>query len=308
MRASPEALPALFSFAFLPARWRTLVRDAAGYFLVSLLALITDYGLLVIALRVFGWNYLTASATGFIAGLAVAYGLSVVFVFSGRRRLSPVAELAGFLGTGLAGLAITQIAMAALVTGLGLPPEIAKAPVAVFVFLFNFFSRRLLFTSTQGAYLPSGEVARNAGTARERVGCDSAVVTPHPGPADRPSPEGREGAPRSNDNLHAIALTAIAATTAAAIFALAHPYRGIVGDADIYIGRGLADLDPAGIGRDLMFRFDGQSSFSVFTIITRALLRVTSPEYASQILSLAATGVWFAGLSLLVWRVAGRAV
>jgi hypothetical protein len=48
------------------------------------------------------------------------------------------------------------------------------------------------------------------------------------------------------------------------VFLLSRPYPGIVQDAYIYMGRALADLDPDGIGRDLMFVHDGQFGFSLF--------------------------------------------
>jgi putative flippase GtrA len=89
-------------------------------------------------------HYLVAAAAGFSAGLVVAYVLSTAFVFKGRARYSAGVEFMGFLVTGLIGLALTQALMFAFVSGAGLPAELAKAPTAVLVFSFNFFSRRLL--------------------------------------------------------------------------------------------------------------------------------------------------------------------
>src|SRR5262245_36361450 len=42
------------------------------------------------------------------------------------------------------------------------------------------------------------------------------------------------------------------------LFVLSRSHRGLVRDAYIYLGRALADLDPNGVGRDLMFVHDGQ--------------------------------------------------
>jgi hypothetical protein len=47
------------------------------------------------------------------------------------------------------------------------------------------------------------------------------------------------------------------------VFALGRPYRGIFQDPQIYIGRAVADLDPSGVGRNLMFLHDGQFGFSL---------------------------------------------
>ena len=127
---------------------RSFVRDAFRDFGGSVVALAVDYGLLVLLHRAFDLHYLVAATISFMTGLAVAWSLSVVFVFGGRRRLSPGREFAGFIATGLAGLALTQGLLGALVGGVGLPPELAKIPVAGLVFTFNFLSRRLLFAAS----------------------------------------------------------------------------------------------------------------------------------------------------------------
>jgi hypothetical protein len=54
------------------------------------------------------------------------------------------------------------------------------------------------------------------------------------------------------------------------VFVLSRPYRGIVQDAHIYMGRALADLDPNGVGRDLMF-VHGQFGFSLFRLAATAI-------------------------------------
>jgi hypothetical protein len=58
---------------------------------------------------------------------------------------------------------------------------------------------------------------------------------------------------------------------ALSIFLLSRPYQGIIQDAYIYMGRALADLDPNGVGRDLMFVHDGQFGFSLFRFAATAM-------------------------------------
>src|SRR5262245_133137 len=77
----------------------------------------------------------------------------------------------------------------------------------------------------------------------------------------------------------------IPACAAAAVFALSRPYAGIVGDARLYISRGLADLDPAGIGQDAAFLNDGQSSFSIFPAAVDRLIALMGPSVAAQMLA-----------------------
>ncbi|HMN73825.1 MAG TPA: GtrA family protein [Rhodoblastus sp.] len=124
------------------------VRDAVGYGAASAVALVVDYGSLVVLNSVFHVGYLTAAFTAFMCGLVVAYLLNTRLVFRGRSRYSARGELVGFLLTGLAGLALNQALMFGFVSELGMPVAAAKAPTVGFVFLFNFLSRRLLlFTS-----------------------------------------------------------------------------------------------------------------------------------------------------------------
>jgi hypothetical protein len=94
---------------------------------------------------------------------------------------------------------------------------------------------------------------------------------------------------------------------AAGLFLAMHPYRGIHGDARLYVGRALADLDPAGIGRDLMFVHDGQSRFSLFPLILRWLVASLGPADAALALSLLGMGAWFCGAyALAASLAAGR--
>jgi len=76
------------------------------------------------------------------------------------------------------------------------------------------------------------------------------------------------------------------------LFALNRSYDGIIGDAVLYVGRGLANLDPNGVGRDFLFREDGQSAFSIYPRIVERLI----PH-----LGLDGTGMVLAGLGLLAW-------
>lgn len=102
-----------------------------------------------------------------------------------------------------------------------------------------------------------------------------------------------------------IALGAVAPLAAcAAIFLLLRPYYGLEHDAVIYMGRGLADLDPEGVGRDIMFRFDGQSKFSVFSRLVDFSIPVLGLAITAKTLALAGCALWFAALAALASRLA----
>jgi putative flippase GtrA len=129
------------------AKVRRLFADLLKYGFASAAALALDFSTLMLLYRGLGFNHLVAAAIGFLAGLALVYGLSVRFVFRDRRRLGARAEIIGFLVTGLAGLALTEGLMHLFVDGAGLPVALSKVPTAGVVFLFNFSARRALLFS-----------------------------------------------------------------------------------------------------------------------------------------------------------------
>jgi putative flippase GtrA len=128
------------------ARGLRFVSDLMRYGLCSAAALGVDWGLLI-ALVHLGTPYLPAAALSFCTGMAIAYFGSITFVFSDRRRGGVIAEAAGFILVGLAGLLCNQALLFFFVQWVGLPVALAKAPTAICVFLFNFILRRSLVFS-----------------------------------------------------------------------------------------------------------------------------------------------------------------
>ena len=146
MTASKFAEPGLPLVTDPPARSLRLAREFARYFACSALALAVDAGLFGAGLRL-GLAYPVAAAIGFIAGLAVAYTLSVRVVFRERRLKDARAEFVVFSCIGLGGLVITEILLWALMGQAAWHPASAKLVTAGFVFCFNFGARKvLLFT------------------------------------------------------------------------------------------------------------------------------------------------------------------
>lgn len=85
---------------------------------------------------------------------------------------------------------------------------------------------------------------------------------------------------------------------AAALWALSHSYTGIIGDASFYVGRALADLDPNGVGRDMMFVHDGQSRFSLFPLLLEHLVAVLGTGTTGLLLGLLAMLAAFAAVAV----------
>ena len=93
------------------------------------------------------------------------------------------------------------------------------------------------------------------------------------------------------------------------VFVLSRPYLGIVQDAYLYMGRALADLDPNGVGRDLMFVHDGQFGFSLFRYAANAMVWCSGPAAAAETLAImAALGWFFAAAALARQFISGGAV
>ena len=72
----------------------------------------------------------------------------------------------------------------------------------------------------------------------------------------------------------------------------------------IYMGRGLADLDPSGVGADYFYRLDGQSSFSVFSKIVDALIPVFGLALSAHLLTVTALVLWLAAMAALAAQLA----
>lgn len=81
-------------------------------------------------------------------------------------------------------------------------------------------------------------------------------------------------------------------------------YQGVVGDSRIYMGRALADLSPATVGRDLMFVHDGQSSFSLFPLLTRVLVQHLGAPFAAAAIAWVGMCLWAASFIALAFRLA----
>jgi putative flippase GtrA len=121
---------------------RIVVQEALRYLAVSAVAFCVDITLLFILVHYLSWWYLAAASTSFLAGLLVAYALSITLVFKYRRLDDPHLEFAGFAAIGTVGVAINAAAIAVGVKYVGLHYLVAKCGAAVVTLAWNFLSRR----------------------------------------------------------------------------------------------------------------------------------------------------------------------
>lgn len=240
------------------------------YFAASVVALAVDWGLLVVLTEIAGLNYLASAPVGYSIGLIVGYVLSVTLVFDRRRIADARREFVLFALIGLVGLALNQFVLFGAVDIVGLNYAVAKGPAAAIGFFFNFLVRRaLLFSGKHTAARPA-----------------------------------RRHAPLPTWPSESLLWGASATVSAASIWVLSRCNEGLVRDARIYIGRALADLDPNGIGRDLMFANDGQSGFSLFPFVADRLVGALGASGASMAFTLAAITFWFVGIASVARRFA----
>ena len=136
---------------------REQLLELIRYGLVSAAAFAVDAGLLALLHFKFGVHYLLAATVSFIVGGAVAYALSIRFVFSHRRIESQAVEGPAFIALGLAGLAVNTLVMMLLVGRAGAPVLLAKVGAACGTFGVNYLLRKfLLFSPARGGATPQG--------------------------------------------------------------------------------------------------------------------------------------------------------
>jgi len=128
------------------------MREAVLYFLVSIMALGFDMGVFSFALRVLHASWSLAATAGFLAGVGLAYLLSVRWVFRARTyRRQQRMEAISFVAIGVIGLLITQLILWLTIEKMDWNPELSRLGAAGVTFVFNFTVRKLiLFSKAEG--------------------------------------------------------------------------------------------------------------------------------------------------------------
>lgn len=90
--------------------------------------------------------------------------------------------------------------------------------------------------------------------------------------------------------------------SALGLFLLGRPYQGVHHDGRLYVADALGKLDPAGVGRDVMFLNDGQFGFSLFTPMLAKLIQALGLSGGNLAVVVLTLVLWFAAAVLLVQR------
>lgn len=113
------------------------------YGIVSGLALVVDFGGMILLKEVFGLHYLWAATASFLAGLTVNYLLSLAWVFS-RSKYSRVKESIIFACIGVAGLGINDVIIWLFTEKLGIFYIVSKLVATGVTFVWNFGVRKVV--------------------------------------------------------------------------------------------------------------------------------------------------------------------
>jgi putative flippase GtrA len=126
--------------------------ELVGYGFVSAVALLADAVILRFLVQTARWHYVPASALAFTTGAAVAYSLSIRFVFRTHRVANRLVEFTYFLGLGVAGLVVNTLIISLAFGLLGIGLITSKLLAACGTFLTNFVLRRwFLFSGSEGS-------------------------------------------------------------------------------------------------------------------------------------------------------------
>ena len=109
---------------------------------MSVIALVADFGMLIVFKEVLGIHYLVAAAMSFGIGVVVNYTLSVRWVFANRKFSNRHAEFIIFLAICATGLGLNLVIIAGLVQIHGIDYRFAKIVSTIVVFFWNFIARK----------------------------------------------------------------------------------------------------------------------------------------------------------------------
>lgn len=113
------------------------------YVFVGGIATAADWGVLYLLTSVAGIHHLVSAVISFLAGLAVNFFLSKLFVFrENEARTNASAEFIGYGLIGAAGLGITEVIMFMMTDKLAVHYMISKATATMIVLAWNYLARK----------------------------------------------------------------------------------------------------------------------------------------------------------------------
>ncbi len=106
--------------------------------------ILSDMLLLHIFVEYAGLHYLVANTIAFVAGTALNYILSILWVFTKQSSYNRKKEFTIFALIGLVGLALNSLFMWMFTDGFGMYYMMSKIITTILVYVWNFFSRKYI--------------------------------------------------------------------------------------------------------------------------------------------------------------------
>lgn len=136
--------------ATLRAKTNSISAQFFRYFIVGGMAFVVDFALLYLLTEFAGLYYLFSASVAFMAGIAVNYALSVIWVFDVRSVNNRVHEFAIFTIVGIVGLGLNTALMWFFTELAGFHYLGSKVVAAATIFVFNFGARKAMLFSARG--------------------------------------------------------------------------------------------------------------------------------------------------------------
>lgn len=94
----------------------------------------------------------------------------------------------------------------------------------------------------------------------------------------------------------------LAVAAVVGLWAVSHPYLGVVHDARIYVLQALREIAPDRFAGELIFQFGAQDEYSLFTWLLAPAVDAIGISMAAMVLTALGHGFWLAGAIVLVRR------
>lgn len=117
------------------------------YFFASGIALFADVSILFVLTEYFNFYYLLSATISFLAGIAITYILSKLYIFTKTKIHNGISEFIVFLIIGIIGLILNNVFLYIFTEYLGIYYMLSKFFVIIVTYLWNYFARKKLIFS-----------------------------------------------------------------------------------------------------------------------------------------------------------------
>ena len=112
------------------------------YFFASGIALFADVSILFILTEYFNVYYIVSATISFLAGIAITYVFSKLYIFTKTKIHNKINEFTVFLVIGIIGLILNNIFLYIFTEYFGIYYMLSKIFVIIVTYLWNYFARK----------------------------------------------------------------------------------------------------------------------------------------------------------------------